>query len=81
MLILDEQLAKQGIIDIETKGKSKFTLPRFGSFVLFQKNYWKIKSSRLERPYTMELYIFHCYIRYCHQSVSKLNPLHICSYY
>ncbi len=37
MLILDEQLAKQGIIDIETRGKSKFALPRFDSFILFQK--------------------------------------------
>lgn len=37
MLILDEQLAKQEIIDIETRGKSKFVLPRFDSFVLLQK--------------------------------------------
>lgn len=35
MLILDEQLAKQGIIDIETRDKSKFALPRFDSFILF----------------------------------------------
>lgn len=37
MLILDEQLAKKGIIDIETRGKSKFAFPRFDSSVLFQK--------------------------------------------
>lgn len=37
LAIYKAQLAKQGIIDIETRGKSKFALPRFDSFVLFQK--------------------------------------------
>ena len=37
LAIYKAQLAKQGIIDIETRDKSKFALPRFDSFVLFQK--------------------------------------------
>ncbi len=36
LAIYKQKLAKEGLLDVSTRGKSRFILPRFGEYILFQ---------------------------------------------